>query len=499
MFLSSRHWMKLLAIAILAYASLTVTAVADSQTLERIPQKSVSEFVAPDGRIDLEAARTSGFQGSLDLRGFDVRLDPASGEPTANSSAGKSPQDDPDDIYWDNSLTQSFPGVNGMVYAVTVFDNKLIAGGSFSTAGSATVNNIAAWDGANWSTLGSGLNDTVTALTVYNGKLIAGGWFTTASGVSASRVAAWDGSSWSPLGLGVDNVVRALAINSNTNRLIVGGSFATAGSVSALGVAYWNGSAWSALGTGLPGVVGNVYAVAFNASSNQVIVGGDFSQAGMTMASKIAAWNGAAWLAMGAGMDDTVRALTIFGSSVVAGGDFGSTGGPYSHVASWNGASWSALGTGTNGRVSSLTTYNGNLVAGGGFSTADGTPANHIATWNGSSWSALGSGVGDVTEWVNALTAYDSKLVAGGNFSTAGGVTANFVAFWNGSGWSPLVNNGFNGGVLALTVYDGKLIAAGSFSCAPGVTANNIASWDGSAWSALGSGTNGIVRALTVW
>ena len=47
------------------------------------------------------------------------------------------------------------------------------------------------------------MNDSVYALTVYDGKLIAGGYFTTAGDVSANRIASWDGSSWSPLGSGM--------------------------------------------------------------------------------------------------------------------------------------------------------------------------------------------------------------------------------------------------------------------------------------------------------
>ena len=43
--------------------------------------KSISEYLTPDGRIDLEAARRAGYEGSLDLDGFDVTFDPADGSP----------------------------------------------------------------------------------------------------------------------------------------------------------------------------------------------------------------------------------------------------------------------------------------------------------------------------------------------------------------------------------------------------------------------------------
>lgn len=43
--------------------------------------RSLGEFLTPDGRFDLEAARRSGYQGSLDLKGFESALDPSTGQP----------------------------------------------------------------------------------------------------------------------------------------------------------------------------------------------------------------------------------------------------------------------------------------------------------------------------------------------------------------------------------------------------------------------------------
>ena len=81
--------------------------------------------------------------------------------------------------------------MNNDVYALTVYDNKLIAGGVFWTAGGVAAKYIAAWDGSSWLPLGSGMNNTVSALTVYDNKLIAGGYFTTAGGKVSAYVARW--------------------------------------------------------------------------------------------------------------------------------------------------------------------------------------------------------------------------------------------------------------------------------------------------------------------
>ncbi len=55
---------------------------------------------------------------------------------------------------------------------------------------------------------------------------------------------------------------------------------------------------------------------------------------------------------------------------------------------------------------------------------------------------------------------------------------------------------GIDGPVYALTGFGELLIAGGLFTAAGDVSASNIAAWDGSAWEPLGSGTNGVVRAL---
>ena len=74
---------------------------------------------------------------------------------------------------------EGLPGLDGDVYAAAVYDDgtgpTLYVGGNFNFAGEVFANNIAKWDGANWSALGSGISSSVYALTVYDGELIAGG------------------------------------------------------------------------------------------------------------------------------------------------------------------------------------------------------------------------------------------------------------------------------------------------------------------------------------
>jgi hypothetical protein len=80
--------------------------------------RNIGGFLLPDGRIDMEALRRSGYQGMLDLDGFSMRMNPETTEPTVQQSLPKSHSDSPDDIYWDNSTSSSVQATNGYVDAL---------------------------------------------------------------------------------------------------------------------------------------------------------------------------------------------------------------------------------------------------------------------------------------------------------------------------------------------------------------------------------------------
>ncbi|HEX2897134.1 MAG TPA: hypothetical protein VHP63_03690, partial [candidate division Zixibacteria bacterium] len=316
--------------------------------------KNIREFTSREGRIDLNALRQSGYQGSLNIEGLNVLIDPITGELVAKYPPGISSATDSNDIYWDNTPSNSLPDISGEVDALAIYDSKLIAAGWFLYASGKLVNNIAAWDGNSWSSLGSGITTEdffiggVRALIVYDGKLIAGGDFNGAGGISANNIASWDGTNWSPLANGTGGEVRSMIIYDN--KVIVGGTFTFVSGVPANYIASWNGNSWSGLGAGLE----------YN----------------------------------GVGFPRGALALTVFNNKLIAAGRFTSAGGaPAYHIAAWDGSSWSEVGLGMNHMVFALTVYEGNLIAGGGFTTAGNIPANFIASWNGQSWSPLGSGL----------------------------------------------------------------------------------------------------------
>lgn len=351
---------------------------------------------------------------------------------------------------WDNDSWSSLgSGTDERIFAMSIFNEHLIVGGRFTSINGVAANHVAAWDGSIWSTLGSGITGTdaygdnsyICDLTVYDDQLIAGGAFTTAGGISANCIAAWDGSTWSALGLGISGDIPTypgliLTLAVFNGQLIAGGSFNKAGGSDALNIAAWDGSTWSALGSGVTGWIGgdHLYVSDIADYNNQLIVGGAFTTAGGISANCIAAWDGSSWWPLGAGISGTlegVRALTIYNNKLIAGGNFWKAGDIIANgISAWDGTDWLPLGSGMGGGshgVFCLTEYDNRLVAGGYFTSAGGVSTNHIAVWDGSTWSPLGSGM---NSFVRELVVYENNLLVGGSFTIAGDQVAAYMAQW---------------------------------------------------------------------
>ncbi len=284
-----------------------------------------------------------------------------------------------------------------LVYDMVVFQCKLIVAGRFPQINNVPASNIAAWDGYNWTPLGSGTNGPIRALEVHNGKLYAGGAFTSAGGnPNSNSIACWDGTSWSNLDDGVTlNTVPGVvhSLLSTSAGLVAAGQFNLAGASSNLptsNIALWNGTSWS----------NN-----FNSSFN-----------------------------------GPIYSLYEYGGDLVAGGLYTIPG---SHIAKWNGSSWSAFSgpidiTGMIAQgVKALSAYQGNLIVGGSFANTNSIPnTQHISSWNGSSWNALAGGDISQVFGLDDFKVFENKLFVGGRFNMAGNSPMNSVAAWDGSTWS---------------------------------------------------------------
>jgi hypothetical protein len=255
--------------------------------------------------------------------------------------------------------------LNGDVYALAVSGPDLYVGGEFTDAADILeADRVARWDGSRWSALGNkgrgiGVLDwgMVIALAVSGTDLYVGGSFFDAAGIAtADNIAMWDGSNWSALGSNgagdgaLNNPVHALAV-SGTDLYVGGGFNNAAGIPTADGVARWNGSNWSALGSNGAGdgaLNGNyVYAAlvfALAVSGSDLYVGGVFTDAaGIATVDRIARWDGSNWSALGSNgagdgaLNDMVFALAISCSDLYVGGWFTNAAGiaTADRVAAW--------------------------------------------------------------------------------------------------------------------------------------------------------------------
>lgn len=230
------------------------------------------------------------------------------------------------------------------VYSLTVYKGNLIAGGAFTEAGGISATRIARWDGLAWHALGDGItdtnpNDVINALTVFDDDLIVGGFFASAGTATAQQIARWDGATWHAIGTTLDDQVYAL--DSFGGQLIQAGSAANADSTEINGIAALDGTAWQALANGTDGDTLPLVTT-LTTFDDALIAGGHFTKAGGHNVNYIAQWNGTDWQSLGTGMNGgssegpAVLAVIEYDSALIAAGDFTSAGGVNTrHIARW--------------------------------------------------------------------------------------------------------------------------------------------------------------------
>src|SRR5438093_3680349 len=129
------------------------------------------------------------------------------------------------DEFWDNRYAAvGGPGFGQRgVRTILVQGANVYVGGGFTQIAGVPANNIAKWDGTNWSALGGGLDGVVSALAAHGGDLYVGGSFESAGGIAATNVARWNGSGWSAVGpQAFPYPALAVAVSTNGNELYAG-------------------------------------------------------------------------------------------------------------------------------------------------------------------------------------------------------------------------------------------------------------------------------------
>lgn len=330
----------------------------------------------------------------------------------------------------------------------------------------------------------NGFDSQILCLLSHNNRLYAGGTFTTVDGNTVNGVAVWDGSNWLPMGSGFDGAsayVYDLAVYNND--IYAAGSFTKSGAFDVSGVAKWDGKVWQPVGGGIAITDSTNYVKALHVFNNELYAGGNFDSAGTASAANIAKWNGTGWQQISNGTDDAVLGFHTHNNELYVGGFFvfdqsSGTGLQYRIAKLDNGK---LVNVGTYGmgdatahwHVEAMATYNGDLYAGGRFNVLENGSviANNIASWNGTQWSIVkGPGVGVASTQaypVRTMVEYQGKLYVGGNFFAAGQVAAPNLATWDGTDWKN-ADLGTDGTVNDMVVHNGSLIVAGAFQKAGG-------------------------------
>ena len=255
--------------------------------------------------------------------------------------------------------------LNFTVYALAASGTNLFVGGLFQNVNNKgtvlqAADYVAKWNGTDWSALGHGLagdgslNNGVIALAVSGTSVYVGGNFTNVNNngttlPAADYVAKWEGTDWSALGSGaagngaLAGTVWALAVSGRD--LYVGGTFTNVNNkgtvlTAADYIAKWDGTDWSALGSNGAGdgAIHNTVDALAVAGPNLYVAGWFLmtnNGAGPLTAYYIARWDGSYWSSLTSvdSIYDGVKALTVSGNDLYAGGAFLNAANPSGPIA----------------------------------------------------------------------------------------------------------------------------------------------------------------------
>ncbi len=465
-----------------------------------------------------------GLQGESGARGYVFADDPNGGfyvggifDVAGRASASQV-------AHWDGTFWNAV-GATPLpikVHALTLSSTgELYAGGEEGGGGGIGIggaNSIERWDGTSWSTwagVGSGVGTAVYDIEILSdGRIVVGGDFDSIEGQSTQNLAVFDGADWSVLGNGdaPSGAVRVIEELSD-GRICIGGDFAEIGSLTVNRIACWDGAQWQALGAGLNSAVH-----ALLEDGGDLLVGGFFSvtDSNGDSSSGVGRWDGAEWHGVAGGVQGgsvtSVRALKHGPSGeLFVGGTFTSAGDASNAVAATNIAKldngqWSALGSGAQNTVGMvlgavtgvndflLDSANHSLLVTGLFSLAGDKFSLNIGRWqlgatDDTGWSKVvgpGEFAGADMAVVTLASGPDGTAYATGRFSTIGGKSIESIAEYSDFSWEGMP--GHLSGDVADIVIDstGTAYVGGSFTLATNSqNISNLAAWDGNSWSAV--------------
>jgi hypothetical protein len=325
-------------------------------------------------------------------------------------------------------------GLNGSVktMAINPSDGTIYVGGSFSAAVDGTVcSGIAAYingfAGYSWIDLAGGVNGTVNKILLHQNKLIVGGSFTTAGSLSVLNVAAYNlnNGTWEQMGNLNGNVKTFEVFN---GQIYAGGSFNSF-------IAKWNGTSWEEV---LPGYLYGNEVRALKAHENELIIGGDFELPTGALRKNAFAFDGTQAVIMGFGTKTPVNDFEIYQGKIYAGCDYIS-GNDTCALASFMDGDWQTIfdgnfyyfgfGSYLHGTIKQMKTFEASMYIAGDFSANSGmTFGENMIRYSETANDTVPMPILMADSTINCFGFYYNDICYGGDFTYQPGSNLNRIA-----------------------------------------------------------------------
>lgn len=340
-------------------------------------------------------------------------------------------------------------GPDRHVRSLTTHKGALYARGDWSMVAGAPANNVAVFDGTNWSGAiaatwpYSGSPAGNTGLLSYQGSLYAPLGGTTAFPSNYTIGTIWNGTEWVPWptnGLWHNpnvqvNINRGWRASVHQNRVFAAGTFFHINAAGTGGdrrlLAEFDGTTWSRMGGGYgPDTLASDRIESLVSYNGALYVAGLFTQirhgeqglGTTTPSANIARYNGGGWEALpNGGLNGRVYAMAVYSNDLYVGGDFTATADSsisLLRIARLHNGAWLPVGGGLtlarprsmavadDGRSRALFIGATSGEANNTAPPADTVPVSGVVRWNGVRYSAMAEGITGGTA-VYAMAPYD--------------------------------------------------------------------------------------------
>ncbi|MBI4672451.1 MAG: fibronectin type III domain-containing protein [Chloroflexi bacterium] len=250
------------------------------------------------------------------------------------------------------------------IHSISFDGNNMYVGGEFSQLGGVPANDLAKWDGSQWSAVGNFAKGPVDAIAVKDGLVYVGGAF--------DSIDEWNGQTWRRIGR-LDG-----ATNPHVNALVfwgdalyAGGLFSRVNQQAVGNLARWDGTTWTA-----PPGASEVFAIA--PAGNRAFI---------AVSDAILQLKGSHLTQLGTGalvgfLDVAVGDNVVYRAGY-AGLPIGLKG-----IEQWDGVQWQMLGSSVSPgpwnydtAVQAIAAHGKDIYIGGMFSIVGDKPASNFAKW----------------------------------------------------------------------------------------------------------------------